>query len=130
MHYNARIWQIKFYSHQNNASKPLLIVFENDHTRRGEALRRFFTPSGVRSAWDRHSLHRIWCQTLDPRTPFYSKQIRWTCDPGLLRSQSTVPNLCFRELQPFLVITLKKKSTRYSILSLQVASLSSATSCC
>ena len=49
-------------------------------------------------------------------------------DPGLLWSQSIVSNLCFQKRQPFLFPhNLKRKSIRYSIIWLQVASLSTAT---
>jgi len=41
-----------------------------------------------------------------------------------------VLNLCFREQQPFFAHNFKRKSTRYSIVSLQVAFLSSANSYC
>jgi len=53
--------------------------------------------------------------------PFHSRWIHWTRDPGLLRTQSMVPNLCFWKQQPFLSHNFKGKSICCSILSLQVA---------
>jgi len=55
-----------------------------------------------------------------------SKQIQWTHDPELLWSQSMGPKLSFL---CFFAHNFKRKLIRYSILSLQVASLSSATLC-
>ena len=57
----------------------------------------------------------------------FSLQTDLSRDPGLLWSQSMVPNQCFRKRQPFFAHNFKGKSIRYSILSLQVAFLSSAT---
>ena len=72
-----------------------------------------------------------WRRTMDPRAPFHSKQICRKRDPGLLIwGQSIMLNLCFGKRQSVFTYNSKRKSTRYSILSLQVASLSSATSCC
>jgi len=92
--------------------------------------RRFFTPSGVQSSSDLTQFASDLASDLDPRTPFHFKQIRRTRNPGLLWIRSMVPNLYFRKRQPFLAHNFKRKSTRYSILSLHVASLFSATLCC
>jgi len=94
----------------------------------GEVLRCFFTPSHVRSASDRLQFASDLGSDLRSEVPFRSKRIRWTHDPGLLWSQLMVPTLCFRKRQPFFAHSFEKNSTRYSILSLQVTSLSSAAS--
>ena len=60
---------------------------------------------------------------LRSEAPFHTKQIRRACDPGLLRSQSMVLNsVSGNDNVPF-AYNLKRKSTRYSMLSLQGASL-------
>jgi len=82
----------------------------------------FVTPLDVRSTSDRTQFASDLASDLRSET-------RRTPDLVLLRSQSMVPNLCFRKRQPFCAHNFKRKSTRYSILSQQVASLSSATSC-
>jgi len=57
--------------------------------------------------------------------PFHSKRIHRMRNPGLLWSQSMLPYLCFQKRQPLFAHNFKWESTRYSILPLQVASLSS-----
>ena len=91
---------------------------------------RLFTPSGVRSALNRMQFASDLASDLESEAPFHFKQIHRTRDPRLLWTQSMAPNLCFRERQTFFAHNFKRKSTRYSILSLQVAFLSSATLCC
>ena len=93
-------------------------------------LRCFITPSDIRSASGQTQCASDLASDLRSEAPFHSKQIHRTRDPGLLWSQSMVPSLCFQKRKPFFAHNFKRKSTRYSILSLQVASLSSATSCC
>ena len=81
-------------------------------------IKALFTPSHVRSASDRTQFASDLASDRRSMAPFHSKQTRRTRDPGLLWSQSMVPNLCFRKRQPFFAHNFKRKSIRYSILSL------------
>jgi len=104
----------------------LYIMYPYPCNTQGDGTR--FTPSGVQSATDRTQVASDLAS--EAEAPFHSKQIRQSRYPRLVWSQTMVPNLCFRKRQPFFTHNFKRKSTRYSILSLQVASLSSAASCC
>jgi len=69
------------------------------------------TPSDVRSASDRTQLASDLASDARSQGPFHFKQFRRTRDPGLLWSQSMVPNLCFRKQQPFFAHNFKRNST-------------------
>ena len=90
---------------------------------KGVFLRCFLTPPDVRSTSDQTQFASDLASDLRSEAPFHSKQSRRKHDPGLLCSLSMVLNLCFWKQQPFFAHNFNRKSIRYSILSLQVASL-------
>ena len=68
----------------------------------------------IRSASDRTQFASDLASALGSEAPFYSKQIRWPFDPGLIWSQSMVLSLCFRKQRPFFVHNLKRKSSLFN----------------